>query len=722
MENSRFLKVDEKYYISTTSTYADDRTRVLNDSDTFGVFDRWGDIQPIGQEAQGLYHEGTRFLSALELQLNGKRPLLLSSSIKEENEVLSVDLTNPEYSEDEIVVHQGMLHISRKKFIKHGACFENIQLTNYDIQDHTLTLVIMADADFKDIFEVRGMKRSKRGKQGTCCMENDTMILSYRGLDKVERKTEITFSPHPDVFSNQQIEYRIALTPQQTYHIEYSIQLRTGDQLTKAISHDEAIRKLTQQLQDTRAAITTVQTSNEQFDHWINRSKTDLVSLLTNTSHGKYPYAGVPWYNTAFGRDGILTAYEALWVAPEIARGVLHFVAKTQADIADPARDAEPGKIFHEMRKGEMVALNELPFGRYYGTVDATPLFIMLAGAYYQRTGDKTTIHDIWPNIKAALQWIDTYGDTNGDGFVEYQHKSKNGLTNQGWKDSFDSVMYEDGTLAKPPIALCEVQGYVYAAKIQAARLALMMGENKLSQQLGREATTLKRNFNKIFWDKKLQTFVLALDGDQRPCRVKSSNAGQCLFTGIVDRKHTHALTNTLMGEDMFTGWGIRTLGIQEVRYNPMSYHNGSVWPHDVALIAYGLSRYGFQEAAQQITAGLFDATLFLDLQRLPELFCGFDRRPGEGPTAYPVACSPQAWSVAAVFLLLQSLLNLEIDALAQRITFRSPTLPSYLEHIRIERLQLGSEHITLEMHRQTHDVGIQIIDKPKDWEVVICK
>ncbi|MEO0330080.1 MAG: amylo-alpha-1,6-glucosidase [Bacteroidota bacterium] len=722
MDYQRFLKVDDKYYISTNSTYADDRTRVLNDSDTFGVFDRWGDIQPIGQEVQGLYHEGTRFLSALEIRLNGERPLLLSSSIKEENEVLSVDLTNPEYSDNGTTVHQGMLHISRKKFIQHGACFETIQLTNYDTQEHTLSFAITAHADFKDIFEVRGMKRPNRGELGACRMEKDTMILSYRGLDKVERKTEITFSPHPDTFSNHQVEYHITLTPQQTYDVEYSIQLRTGDELTKAISHDEAMQKLTQQLQDTRAIITTVQTSNEQFNHWINRSKTDLVSLLTDTPHGKYPYAGVPWYNTVFGRDGILTAYETLWVAPEIARGVLNFIAQTQAQTSNPARDAEPGKVFHEIRGGEMVALNELPFGHYYGTVDATPLFVMLAGAYYQRTGDKTTIRQIWPNIKSALQWIDTYGDIDGDGFVEYQHKSENGLTNQGWKDSFDSVMHEDGTLAEPPIALCEVQGYVYAAKVQAAQLALIMSDKKLSRQLNQEATLLKQKFNQSFWDKKFQTFILALDGDQLPCRVKSSNAGQCLFTGIVEEELAHPLANTLMSEDMFSGWGIRTLGIREARYNPMSYHNGSIWPHDVALIAYGLSQYGFQKEAQRITAGLFDAALFLDLQRLPELFCGFDRRPGEGPTAYPVACSPQAWSVASVFLLLQSLLNLRIDALSRRITFHCPTLPDYLEHIRIERLQLGSEYATLEMHRQAYDVGIQVIDKPNDWEIVICK
>ena len=722
MDYQRFLKVDDKYYISSNSTYADDRTRVLNDSDTFGVFDRWGDIQPIGEEVQGLYHDGTRFLSALEVRLNGERPLLLSSSIKEENEVLSVDLTNPEFTDGSSLLRKGTLHISRCKFVQHGSCFETVRLTNYDTQPHTVRLTVAAHADFKDIFEVRGMVRPRRGTIDPCRIEGATMMLPYRGLDKIERCTEITFSPPPMAFDNHQVHYTLTLYPQQAQEIAYTVCLRIDQQLTRTISHQEARQKLTEQLEDTRSITASVNTSNEQFNHWINRSKTDLISLLADTPYGKYPYAGVPWYNTAFGRDGLLTAYQLLWLAPNIAQGVLHFAAQTQAQTSDPASDAEPGKVFHETRGGEMVALNELPFRRYYGTIDATPLFVMLAGAYYQRTGDEATIRDLWPNIRAALRWIDTYGDPNGDGFVAYEHKAKNGLANQGWKDSFDSIMHEDGTLAEPPIALCEVQGYVYAAKVQAARLARTLGEEPLAQQLALEAATLKQRFNDTFWDEALQTFVLARDGQGRPCRVKSSNAGQCLFTGIVDESHAPALAATLLHDDLFSGWGIRTLGTSEKRYNPMSYHNGSVWPHDVALIAHGLSRYGFQEEVQQLVAGLFDATLFIDLQRLPELFCGFIRRPGEGPTAYPVACSPQAWSVAAVFLLLQSLLNVNIEAERRQIVFRNPSLPAYLRHVRIEKLPLGVDYATLEMHRRTYDVGVQIVHKPDNWEVLICK
>src|SRR5690606_2261305 len=418
---------------------------------------------------------------------------------------------------------------------------------------------------------------------------------------------------------------------------------------------------------------------NSQFNHWINRSEIDLISLLAETPHGKYPYAGVPWYNTPFGRDGIITAIETLWLAPEISKDVLLFLARNQADALIPEQDAEPGKILHEARNSEMANTGEVPFKQYYGTIDATPLFIMLAGMYYERTADIELIKAIWPNIKSALHWIDNYGDLDGDGFVEYKFKAKNGLTNQGWKDSFDAVMHKDGRLADPPIALCEVQGYVFSAKKHAAKLARVLNDEALSIRLDREAEKLKQIFNEKFWDDELNCYVLALDGEKKPCRVVSSNAGQCLFTGIADYDKAAKLAEVLLSNDMFTGWGIRTLSSAEARFNPMSYHNGSVWPHDNALIAYGLSLYGFTEHSLKIMEALFDSSLYIDLQRLPELFCGFKRRPNEGPTAYPVACSPQAWSVAVVFMLLQACFRIDVNALTKTITFNKPVLPPYL-------------------------------------------
>jgi glycogen debranching enzyme len=393
-----------------------------------------------------------------------------------------------------------------------------------------------------------------------------------------------------------------------------------------------------------------------------------------------------------------------------------------QATEMIPEKDAEPGKIIHETRTGEMANTGEIPFGEYYGTIDATPLFVMLAGMYYKRTGDLETIKTIWSNILAALKWIDEYGDLDGDGFVEYKHKAENGLTNQGWKDSYDSVMYKDGQLADPPIALCEVQAYVYGAKKWASLLAAALGENELSVDLEKEAGDFKNKFNERFWDNELEGYVLALDGAKQPCSVMSSNAGHCLFTGIADDEKARLLAGSLMQKTMFSGWGIRTLSSKEHRYNPISYHNGSIWPHDNALIAYGFSLYGLHKEALMVMQGMFDASLFIELQRLPELFCGFERRKGEGPTAYPVACSPQAWSVAAVFLLLQGCLQLDINALTKQITFNKPVLPDYLDKIEIKDLKLGNDYCHFQLYRQQFDVGFNVIYKPDDWEVIIKK
>jgi glycogen debranching enzyme len=467
------------------------------------------------------------------------------------------------------------------------------------------------------------------------------------------------------------------------------------------------------------AAITS---SNEEFTNWINRSKFDLISLLRHTRHGWYPYAGVPWYNTPFGRDGIITAMESLWIAPDIAKGVLEFLAANQAKVNDPFRDAEPGKILHEARGGEMAALNEIPFRQYYGTIDATPLFISLAGQYYQRTGDKETIRNIWPNINAALQWIDEYGDVDKDGFIEYQQKEESGLFNQGWKDSHDCISHEDGTIAQPSIALCEVQGYVYEAYLQTAYLAEVMHEGSMAKQYRKRAKQLKKRFNEVFWDDELNCYVLALDFEKNPCRVRTSNAGQCLFTGIVTKSRARRLVNTMMQSDMFNGWGIRTLSSSAVRYNPMSYHNGSVWPHDSAMVAAGMSRYGFVKESLQVMSGLFNACLYIDLKRLPELFCGFPWRAGEAPTSYPVACVPQAWSVAAVFLLLQACLQITIDTPNKQVVFRDPHLPEYLNKVMLKNLHVPDGSFEFEFHRHRSDVGIQTIQKPFDWKVIVYK
>ncbi len=723
---AKFIEIENELYISATSTYADDRVKVLNHGNTFGVFDRWGDIQQIGTMVQGLYHEGTRFVSDFEFRLNGERPLLLSSNISENNEILTVDLTNPQTETGEgVVIPQSKIHIFRTKYLRQGQCFESIKLANYDTSPYAFEVEFSFSADYKDIFEIRGQKRRARGENLPAKKDGkNTLRHSYMGLDKVERQTIHYFNPAPDEILTQTAKYRIRLAPKQVFQIQIKTGFKTGEE---AVTMETALlkedTKLASFFDSSRKKIPFIETSNDQFNHWLNRSKTDLVSLIADTPHGKYPYAGIPWFNTAFGRDGIITAFETLWLVPELSRDVLFYLAKTQATEVNDFMEAEPGKILHETRKGEMAGLGEIPYKLYYGTVDATPLFIMLAGAYFLRTGDLESIRKIWPNLKLALNWIDEYGDTDGDGFIEYRKKGINGLVHQGWKDAGDAISHEDGALAETPVALCEVQGYVYDAKRKAAVLALKMGEEELATRLKKEAGELKKKFNETFWDEALGTFVLGLDKDKSPCRVKSSNAGHVLFTGIVDEKYLPKLAATLMSKEMFTGWGIRTLATDAPRYNPMSYHNGTVWPHDTALIAYGLSEYGYTAEALQIFQALFDAAMHIDMQRLPELFCGLDRRAGEAPTTYPVACSPQAWAVASVFILIKSFLRIEVNALKKKVKFKKPVIPQWMNKVTIHNLPVGDDTLTAELTRHSNNqVSIMVKEKSPGWEVQVIQ
>jgi glycogen debranching enzyme len=720
----RLIRISDQYYILAAQSSADETTRVLKHADTFLVTDRHGDIRPLGFESHGLFHNGTRFLSHFTIRLDGKRPLLLSSTVTEDNAQLMVDLTNPDFeSQDGKTIRRGTIHIHRSIFLWDGRCYEHIRITNFELHPIEFECAFEFDADFKDIFEVRGVKREKRGDRLAPQIEADSVVLAYRGLDGVVRKTRLDFAPAVRKLDENRAGFLVKLESHQEMSCYVTITCETGERRpAPGISFDRALAEVKNSYRQLRQEICVIETSNEQFNDWLNRSRADLFMMLTRTPHGVYPYAGIPWYNTVFGRDGIITAMETLWWYPEIARGVLNFLAANQADSLVPEQDAEPGKILHELRNGEMAALKEIPFGRYYGTVDATPLFVMLAGEYYERTGDMDFIRRLWPHIERALDWIDEYGDVDGDGFVEYTRRSTDGLSNQGWKDSWDSVFHADGSLAQPPIALCEVQGYVYQAKLKAARLAQLLDKKKTAGRLFDEAEQLQAKFLKKFWCPDIASYVIALDGNKQPCRVKSSNAGHCLFTGIADKEHARAIVRGLMDKSFFTEWGIRTIAASQARYNPMSYHNGSVWPHDNALIAYGMERYGFKDGVIKILTGLFDASIFLDLHRLPELFCGFHRRKGEGPTLYPVACDPQSWASGAVFLLLQACLGLSIQGHKQQIHFNNPTLPPFLEKVNIRNLKVGSAVIDMTFHRHQMDVTLNVTRKVGDVKVLISK
>lgn len=717
------IRIEDQYYILATSSLADERTQVLKHGETFAVFDRYGDIQPIGLGAQGLYHEGTRFLSRLALRVGQQRPLLLSSTVKEDNARLAVDLTNPDLTIDgQVVVPRGTIHILRTKFLWDGSCYERLQIFNYGLTAVDVPLSIQVDADFADIFEVRGMRRKRRGQLHARVVENGRLILGYTGLDGVTRRTCLECFFKPLELSDDEIRFDVRLAPKSEITVDLVVSCESAATTAPPLTFDAAAHAAERALNLARSEDCEIYTANEQFNDWLNRALADLHMMITDTPNGPYPYAGVPWFSTAFGRDGIITALECLWINPVMARGVLAFLAARQAREVIPEQDAEPGKILHETRFGELAALGEIPFKRYYGTVDATPLFVILAAAYYERTGDSAFIESIWPNIESALQWIDQYADLDGDGFVEYHRRSPKGLVHQGWKDSKDAVFHADGSLAEGPIALCEVQGYVYAAKQLAAELAAMLGHHQRALDLQQQAQALQERFNQVFWCEELGTYALALDGHKRPCRVRTSNAGHCLFTEIATPSLAQRTAQTLLHEDLFSGWGIRTVASSEARYNPMSYHNGSVWPHDNALVAYGFNRYGLKEAALRVMTGLFDASLFIDLHRMPELFCGFTRRPGEGPTLYPVACAPQSWAAGSIFMLLQACLGLSIRGHLAQICFAYPLLPEFLPEVYIRNLKVGSGSVDLVLQRHLQDVSINIQRREGDIEIVTIK
>jgi glycogen debranching enzyme len=717
--------VEDRYQILAMPSLTLAGTRVLKQGDTFAVFDRYGDIRSSGvRRADGLYHEGARFLSALRLRIDQQPLLLLSSTVRENNVVLAVDLMNPDLQpDDEPQIPHGTLHVFRSKFLWQATYHEHMQVTNYGQEPVRLALEVEFAADFADVFEVRGTHRDRHGTLHPPERTDTEVALAYTGLDGVQRRTRLRFSPAPSACTHDRVTFQIALDAKQSADIYVEAACETSSvPPPKALGFDAAYADASRAVRRHEHRDTRIYTSNDQFNAWINRSVADLQMLLTENTRGPYPYAGVPWFSTPFGRDGIITALSSLWINPEIARGVLGCLAATQADSLDEDADAEPGKIVHELRDGEMASLREIPFGRYYGSIDSTPLFVMLAASYLEATGDVDFAQRIWPNVERALQWIDVYGDRDGDGFVEYGRRSKDGLIQQGWKDSVDSVFHADGTLAEGPIALCEVQGYVYAAKHGAAKIAAALGMADGSAHLIDQAEALRARFDSAFWCDELATYALALDGAKRPCRVRTSNAGQCLYTGIVLPERAGALADQLLAPEMFSGWGVRTVGTTEVRHNPMGYHNGSVWPHDNALIACGLAAYGHKDHATRILSALFNASLFLELNRLPELFCGFARRPGEGPTQYPVACAPQAWAAAAPFLVLRAVLGLSIDGTARRVRFDHPTLPRFLNEIHIYNLRAGTSAVDLRLHRYPDDVGIHVSGRRGPIEVFAVK
>ncbi|MEJ6022883.1 amylo-alpha-1,6-glucosidase [Ramlibacter sp. PS4R-6] len=708
------IRIGNEWYVSAKAARADESPHVLKEGNSFLVSDRYGDVDGTGLGEEGLFYEDTRHLSEMRLTVEGVRPMFLGSSVREDNNVLVAEFMNPDRGD----IGKGSIHIFRAKLLWQDCVREHIRITNHGTEAAFMRLGLAYSADFADLFEVRGMARVNRGRTLPARAAADHVLFAYEGLDQVERRTRIHFEPAPQSLTEDSAVFEVQVAPGEEWHLYCSVECERSDVPAKTgrIPYVEAYRANEQVRREIEAESCALVTSHPQMDLWLRRSFADVVMLCTKLSTGLYPYAGVPWYSTTFGRDGVITARELLWIDPAPARGVLAFLAETQARESDPSRDAEPGKILHEARNCEMATTREVPFARYYGSVDSTPLFVGLAGAYLRRTGDLAFIRSIWPNVRAALDWIDRMADA--DGFVAYARRSSDGLVQQGWKDSHDSVFHADGRMADTPIALCEVQGYVYEARLQAAEIADALGETAMAKTQREKARSLREAFAARFWSEHMGLYAIALDGHGERCEVATSNAGHTMWSGIALPEHAARMSERLLEPDFFSGWGIRTVAEGQARYNPMSYHNGSIWPHDNALIAAGMARYGHTLQAMRVFSGMFDSSLHFNQHRLPELFCGFPRRGSAGPTLYPVACSPQAWAAAGVYAMLQACLGLDVDAGNGEVALHAPRLPHFVEWMEILRLDVAGAKVDMRLQRYGNHVGIDVTRKSGECDV----
>lgn len=701
---------------------------VLKDGETFAMLDPRGEIRPETHPDSGIFHRGARHVSRLQLLLWDKPPAVLNATERRDSGLHVSHLsTAPAPHAGGDAPPPGAVHLERTTVLTPTGCLQQLQFTCYEAAPVTMPLTLRFDADFRDIFEVRGVRRPNRGSSVQSCSP-DGMMWIYSGLDGEDRRTILRFGGAIDEVGETHLSLRLVLEPRCSRRLCLELQFDGDAELarTPEEAFDAALDATISRFRDARRMASSLTTDNPAFNSWVARSFSDVHLLSTRLDHGLYPYAGVPWFSCPFGRDGLITARQMLLVEPRVARGVLGFLAEHQADHTDPTSDAEPGKVLHEARLGEMAALGEVPFRRYYGSVDATPLFVMLAGDYLTRSADEPFLRNLLPALEAAMAWIQGAESRSSDGFLRYLCAAQGGLRNQGWKDSDDAVHHVDGQLAEGSIALCEVQAYTYGARRAMAAILERFGQGSRAEELRQQAEEGRRRFHRAFWVDGIGSYALALDGAGRACAVRSSNAGHCLWTGSAPPEAAASVARQLLAPSSFNGWGVRTLDEREARYNPMSYHNGSVWPHDNALIGLGLARYGHTDAAMRILTGMFDTAREMPMYRLPELFCGFSRRDDEGPTHYPVACSPQAWASGTVFGLLEAITGMGIgrdpESGRVRVLFRNPVLPARIDRLEISGLRLGEEEIDLQLHRGEHDTGVEVRRRSSGVDVVIYK
>lgn len=712
--------MDDGYSVQTTAAEGSgneglEQLLALKDRDTFLVADGWGDLKA---GADGLFDQDTRILSRLVMTVGGARPSRLSSGASRDNVCFTCHSTNrPLPPMGGRSAPAGVMHMERRRFVWDRRLFERVRMVNHGIEDVLLPVAFDFGADFADIFQVRGTRREHSGTLDTPILDGRCVTFRYTGLDDVIRTSCLAFSEPPARLSASRAEFLFSLPTgqRQDLFIECGPDLTGTPDRTRWRANAVAARMAMRARRRRGASLRGPR--SPRFNQWLDQSRADMALLTSDLPTGPYPYAGVPWFSTPFGRDGILAAWQMLWLDPSLARGVLTYLAARQATETSAFRDSQPGKIMHETRGGEMSALHEVPFGLYYGGVDTTCLFVALAGAYATRTGDLDLIRTLWPNLIAATDWMRDHGDSNGDGLIDYQRAAGTGLSNQGWKDSEDSIFHADGAFPKGPIALLEVQGYAFAAWKAMADLGARLDDGRSLDWAGR-AEDLRQRVEDRFWMEDEGFYAIALDGDGAQCRSIGSNAGHLLFTGLPSCDRAQAVSARLLASEFRTGWGLRTLAKGQARFNPMSYHNGSVWPHDTALGVAGMALYGERNAAALILGELYAAATHFQM-RLPELFCGFDREAGEPPIAYPVACIPQAWAAGSVFLMLQASLGLSIDAFDRTVRIAAPTLPVGIDRLSVTGLQVGDARIDLAFRRLGNQVVVIPTNKVGDIRIL---
>ncbi|HET7078718.1 MAG TPA: glycogen debranching N-terminal domain-containing protein [Chloroflexia bacterium] len=701
---------------------------VIKDENLFFLAEPSGDVPLGGEHGLGLYYHDCRYLNGYELRLAGAAPDMLSANAGQGAQAV-FELTNPDLQlPDGTTLQKEELGITWTRVVDSAApaLLDVIRFQNFDPGAVAFPLTLTFAAAFEDIFVVRGAVPKEQGRIYPPVWRDGALWFLYDGADGVRRRLMVQCDPAPARVDESALQFDITL--ESRAHCEVVVALRlleATDPATAAVPPPAvpAVGRVQAALEAEAtqwlAGQTEVESDSLLLNNVLDRSLRDLRVLRSTLAGDAYFAAGLPWFGTLFGRDSLITALQMLAYNPAIAEQTLRVLARYQGTRIDEWRDEQPGKILHELRVGEMAHLHEIPHTPYYGTVDATPLFLVLVGRHAAWTGDLRLFHDLRDHIERALTWVDRYGDLTGAGYVSYAGRSDAGLTNQGWKDSGAAIMNADGTPARPPIALVEVQGYVYLAKTGLAELYARAGDAARAEQLRREAIDLRARFNRDFWLADQDCYALALQAGGAPAAVVSSNPGQALWTGICDDDKAQQTVARLMADDMFSGWGVRTLATGAARYNPIGYHLGTVWPHDNSLIAAGFRRYGADEAACRIFTGIVEAAMYFESYRLPELFAGFARGPHSVPVRYPVACHPQAWAAGSVPLLLATLLGLEPDAFARRLRIVRPMLPDFIDRLHVRGLRVGAARADLAFTRADGRLAVDV-QVDGDLDVVV--